>query len=179
MFGRFVVCRDRPHRRGRGERRVPADLGRARGRLFRARRNAGGIDLYPGGPQTLSALVSGEVPFAQVYSGPIVAAHLTGADTTIIAGLVNQPVFSIVTVAGITKPEDLRGKKIGITTFGSATDLVLRLALKKWGLKDSEVSILQMRGVPEMLPALASGSLHAGVLSPPTNMMAVRAGFKE
>jgi NitT/TauT family transport system substrate-binding protein len=132
-----------------------------------------------GGPQTLSALVSGEVPFAQVYSGPIVAARLTGADTTIIAGLVNQPFFSIVTVAGITKPEDLRGKKIGITTFGSATDLVLRLALKKWGIKDGEVSILQMRGVPEMLPALASGSLHAGVLSPPTNMMAVRAGFKE
>src|SRR5262249_14530022 len=115
----------------------------------------------------------------EVDRGAIVAGHLTGADTTIIAGLVNQPFFSIVTVAGITKPEDLRGKKIGITTFGSATDLVLRLALKKWGLKDSEVSILQMRGVPEMLPALASGSLHAGVLSPPTNMMAVRAGFKE
>ncbi len=132
-----------------------------------------------GGPQTLSALVSGEVPFAQVYSGPIVAARLTGADTTIVAGLVNQPFFSIVTVAGIEKPEDLRGKKIGITTFGSATDLVLRLALKKWGIKDNEVSILQMRGVPEILPALASGSLHAGVLSPPTNMMAVRAGFKE
>src|SRR5215475_12254270 len=64
-----------------------------------------------GGPQTLSALVSGEVPFAQVYSGPIVAARLTGADTTIVAGLVNQPFFSIVTVAGIEKPEDLRGKK--------------------------------------------------------------------
>ena len=132
-----------------------------------------------GGPQTLSALVSGEVPFAQVYSGPIVAARLTGADTIIVAGLVNQPFFSIVTVGGIDKPENLRGKKIGITTFGSATDLALRLALKKWGIKDSDVSILQMRGVPEILPALASGSLHAGVLSPPTNMMAVRAGFKE
>ncbi|HTM08002.1 MAG TPA: ABC transporter substrate-binding protein [Verrucomicrobiae bacterium] len=133
-----------------------------------------------GGPQTLSALVSGEVPFAQVYSGPIVAARLTGADTVIVAGLVNQPFFSIVTVPGIDKPEDLRGKKIGITTFGSATDFALRLALKKWGLKaESEVTLLQMRGVPEILPALASGALHGGVLSPPTNMMAVRAGFKE
>ena len=54
------------------------------------------------------------------------------------------------------------------------------MALKKWGLKaDSEVSILQMRGVPEILPAMASGALHGGVLSPPTNMMAIRAGFKE
>ncbi len=133
-----------------------------------------------GGPQTLSALIAGEVPFAQVYSQPVLAAHLAGADTLIIAGLINQPLFSIITVAGIDKPEDLRGKKIGISTFGSATDLAARLALKKWGLKpESEVAILQMRGVPEILPAMVAGALHAGVLSPPTNMIAMKAGFKE
>ncbi|HEY1231755.1 MAG TPA: ABC transporter substrate-binding protein [Candidatus Binatia bacterium] len=133
-----------------------------------------------GGPQTMSALVSGEVPFAQIYGGALLAAALTGADVVIIAGLINQPFFSIITTKAIDKPEDLRGKKIGISTFGSATDFALRLALKKWGIKaDSEVSILQMRGVPEILPAMASGALHGGVMSPPTNMMAIRAGFKE
>jgi ABC-type nitrate/sulfonate/bicarbonate transport system substrate-binding protein len=133
-----------------------------------------------GGPQTMSALVSGEVPFAQIYGGALLAAALTGADVVIVAGLINQPFFSIVTTKGIYKPEDLRGKKIGISTFGSATDFALRLALKKWGIKaDSEVSILQMRGVPEILPAMASGALHGGVMSPPTNMIAIRTGFKE
>ena len=133
-----------------------------------------------GGPQTMSALVSGEVPFAQIYGGALLAAGLTGVDTVIVAGLINSPFFSIVTTKGIDKPEDLRGKKIGISTFGSATDFALRLALKKWGLKaDTEVNILQMRGVPEILPAMASGALQGGVLSPPTNMMAIRAGFKE
>jgi NitT/TauT family transport system substrate-binding protein len=133
-----------------------------------------------GGPQTMSALVSGEVPFAQIYGGALLAAALTGADVVIVAGLINQPFFSIITTKGIDKPEDLRGKKIGISTFGSSTDFALRLALKKWGIKaDSEVSILQMRGVPEILPAMASGALHGGVMSPPTNMMAMRAGFKE
>jgi NitT/TauT family transport system substrate-binding protein len=133
-----------------------------------------------GGPQTLSALLGGDVNFAQVYSGPILSARLTGADTVIVAGLINQPLFSVVTAAGIDKPEDLRGKKVGISTYGSATDVALRLALKKWGLKpETEVNILQMRGVPEILPALASGSIQGGVLSPPTNMMAIKAGFKE
>jgi NitT/TauT family transport system substrate-binding protein len=133
-----------------------------------------------GGPQTLSALLGGDVHFAQVYSGPILSARLTGADTVIVAGLINQPLFSVITAASIDKPEDLRGKKVGISTFGSATDVALRLALKKWGLKaDSEVNILQMRGVPEILPALASGSIQGGVLSPPTNMIAIKAGFKE
>ena len=133
-----------------------------------------------GGPQTLSALLGGDVHFAQVYSGPILSARLTGADTVIVAGLINQPLFSVITAPSIDKPEDLRGKKVGISTFGSATDVALRLALKKWGLKaDSEVNILQMRGVPEILPALASGSIQGGVLSPPTNMIAIKAGFKE
>jgi NitT/TauT family transport system substrate-binding protein len=85
-----------------------------------------------GGPQTFSALIGGDVHIVQVYSAPVLSARFTGADAVIIAGLVNQPVFSVVSTAGINKPEDLRGKRIGITTFGSATDLALRLALKKW-----------------------------------------------
>jgi ABC-type nitrate/sulfonate/bicarbonate transport system substrate-binding protein len=133
-----------------------------------------------GGPQTMSALVSGEVPFAQIYGGAALAAAVIGADVVMIAGIVNEPFFSIVTAKGIDKPEDLRGKKIGISTFGSATDFALRLALKKWNIKaDSEVTILQMRGVPEIIPAMVSGALNGGVLSPPTNMIAIRAGFKE
>src|ERR1051325_1811096 len=66
-----------------------------------------------GGPQTMSALVSGEVPFAQIYGGALLAAALTGADVVIVAGLINQPFFSIVTTKDIDKPEDLRGKKMG------------------------------------------------------------------
>lgn len=133
-----------------------------------------------GGPQTFSALIGGDVHIVQVYSAPVLSARFTGADAVIIAGLVNQPVFSVVTAAGIDRTEDLRGKRIGITTFGSATDLALRLVLKKWGLKaDTEVSLLQMRGVPEILGALQAKAIDAGVLSPPTNMVAIKAGFKE
>lgn len=133
-----------------------------------------------GGPQTVSAIAGGDVALAQVYSQPLLAARLSGLDTVIIAGLINQPLLSIVALKGIDKPEDLRGKKVGITTFGSATDLALRLALKKWGLKpEIDVQILQIRGVPEILSALRSGAIHAGVLSPPTNMTAIKAGFKE
>ncbi len=133
-----------------------------------------------GGPQTVAALVGGDVAFAQVYSQPLIAAKLGGADTVLVAGLINQPLFSIMAVKGIDKPQDLKGKKIGITTFGSATDLALRLALKHWGLKaEGDVNILQIRGVPEILSAMQSGVVQAGTVSPPTNIMAVKAGFKE
>src|SRR5678816_3493202 len=49
-----------------------------------------------GGPQTMSALVSGEVPFAQIYGGALISAGLTGADVVIVAGLINSPFFSII-----------------------------------------------------------------------------------
>jgi len=132
-----------------------------------------------GGPQTVSALLGGNVDFVQVYSQPVLAAHLRGADTVLIAGLFNQPPLSIITTPGIEKPEDLRGKKIGITTYGSATDLALRLALKKWRLSpERDVTILQIRGLAEILGALKSKAIDAGVLSPPTDKMAAEAGFK-
>ncbi len=133
-----------------------------------------------GGPQTVAALLGGDVSLAQVYSQPLLSAKLSGADTVILAGLINQPLFSVMSVPSVARPEELRGKKIGITTFGSASDLALRLALKKWGLNpETDVSILQIRGIPEILGALQSGAIDAGIVSPPTNMMAIKAGFRE
>lgn len=133
-----------------------------------------------GGPQTVAALLGGDVSLAQVYSQPLLSAKLGGGDTVILAGLINQPLFSVMSVPSITRPEDLRGKKMGITTFGSASDLALRLALRKWGLNpETDVSILQIRGIPEILGALQSGAIDAGIVSPPTNIMAIKAGFRE
>jgi len=133
-----------------------------------------------GGPQTVAALLGGDVSLAQVYSQPLLSAKLSGADTVILAGLINQPLFSLMSVPSVARPENLRGKKMGITTFGSASDLALRLALKKWGLNpETDVSILQIRGIPEILGALQSGAIDAGIVSPPTNIMAIKAGFRE
>jgi ABC-type nitrate/sulfonate/bicarbonate transport system substrate-binding protein len=133
-----------------------------------------------GGPQTVAALVGGDVSLAQVYSQPLLSARLSGGDTVILAGLINQPLFSLMSVPSLERPQGLRGKKMGITTFGSASDLALRLALKKWGLNpETDVTILQIRGIPEILGALQSGAVDAGIVSPPTNIMAIKAGFRE
>jgi NitT/TauT family transport system substrate-binding protein len=133
-----------------------------------------------GGPQTVAALLGGDVAFAQVFSVPLVSAKLGGADPVIVAGLVNEPLFSLMTVPSIEKPADLRGKTFGITTFGSASDIALRLALPKWGLKpETDAMILQVRGIPEILTAMQTGAVHAGMVSPPTNVTAMKAGFRE
>jgi NitT/TauT family transport system substrate-binding protein len=136
--------------------------------------------LINGGPQTVAALLGGDVSLAQVYSQPLLSARLSGGDTVILAGLINQPLFSLMSVPSLERPQDLKGKRMGVTTFGSASDLALRLALRKWGLKaDTDVTVLQIRGIPEILGALQSGAIDAGIVSPPTNIRAIKAGFRE
>jgi NitT/TauT family transport system substrate-binding protein len=136
--------------------------------------------LINGGPQTVAALLGGDVSLAQVYSQPLLSAKLGGGDTVILAGLINQPLFSLMSVPSLERPQDLKGKRMGVTTYGSASDLALRLALRKWGIKaDTDVTILQIRGIPEILGALQSGAIDAGIVSPPTNIRAIKAGFRE
>ena len=114
----------------------------------------------------IAALGTGDVDYI-VHGGAALRAAAQGFPLKLIFALDDKTPFWLAARPQIKDVRQLTGKKIGISTFGSATDFALRLALKKWGIKaDSEVSILQMRGVPEILPAMASGSLHGGVMSP-------------
>ena len=74
----------------------------------------------------------------------------------------------------------MRGKKIGITTFGSATDVALRFALKKWGLRpEIDVSILQIGTTQDTVRAMQTKMLDAGVTSGTSSLIARKAGFRE
>jgi ABC-type nitrate/sulfonate/bicarbonate transport system substrate-binding protein len=59
---------------------------------------------------------------------------------------------------------DLKGKTIGVTQYGSAGDTFLRTGLKKAGLKESDVTVLQMGGTPGVAQALEAGRIEVGVL---------------
>jgi ABC-type nitrate/sulfonate/bicarbonate transport system substrate-binding protein len=74
---------------------------------------------------------------------------------------------------------DLRGKKIGITRVGSSTHTSALFALGQAGLKPADYQILPLVEVPNIFTALAAGQIDAGVVSPPTNSRARKAGFKE
>jgi NitT/TauT family transport system substrate-binding protein len=77
----------------------------------------------------------------------------------------------------IKKPEDLRGKALGVTSYGSSTDFTVRYLLKKWGVEpDKDVKILQMGGQPEILAGLMAGAINGGVFTSPGEYRARKAG---
>jgi NitT/TauT family transport system substrate-binding protein len=79
----------------------------------------------------------------------------------------------------ITEPAQLRGTTIGITRYGSQPHVAARQALLKWGLNpETDVTYLQMGGVPEILGGMQTGAVVGGAFSPPTNALARRLGYR-
>ena len=100
-----------------------------------------------GGSRATQAMMSGDLPIAQVGGNAPVVAKLRGADITLIAGLLNVLAYSMVVSPEIKKPEDLRGKKLTVSRFGSNSDYATRKILLKWGLRpDVDVAVLQIPG---------------------------------
>ena len=107
-------------------------------------------------------------------------AKLQGADTVLIGATNNTVTFFFMVTPDVTKPQDLKGRKVGVSRFGSSSDTAVRYALRKWGLEAGrDVTILQMGGIPEILAGMKSGSVSGGPLSSPTDLRARKEGFKE
>src|SRR5436853_126568 len=106
------------------------------------------IVLIPGTPRTVQALIAGDLDYAVVGSPAALRARMQGADVVMLAGLNSYPSQRVFVKrdANLQSPKELKGKIIGVTQFGSAGDTFLRSALKKIGLKESEVIVLQMGG---------------------------------
>jgi NitT/TauT family transport system substrate-binding protein len=129
----------------------------------------------------IEALLSGEVQFVRASPPAVVRATLRGADLAVIANTINVAVFSLMSRPDIKKPEDLRGKKIGVTNLGDSPDLVLSLLLEKWSLqRNKDVAVLGIRGgMPELLVSVSKGFVDAGMISAPSNLRGVKLGLRE
>lgn len=127
-----------------------------------------------GGSRATQAMMSGDVPIAQVGGNAPVVARLRGADVTLIGGLLNILAYSMVVSPEIKRPEDLRGKKVTVSRFGSNSDYATRKILLKWGLRpDVDVAVLQIPGgQPTRLAAIQSKQVHGMVAQPPVTNLA-------
>jgi NitT/TauT family transport system substrate-binding protein len=133
-----------------------------------------------GGSVVVQAMLGGEVQFTRAAAPGIVQASLRGADLVMIANTVNTLVYSVMTRPDIKSPEDLRGKVLGVTRLGGATDYVVGLLSKKWGFqRGKDFKVFQTGGMPQLLTAVQTGVVDAGIISPPSNLQGLKIGLKE
>jgi NitT/TauT family transport system substrate-binding protein len=134
--------------------------------------------LISGGSKSMQALLSGGLDFAHVSGGVPVQASLSGAEVVIIATPSNSMSGGVIAAKDVKTYNDLRGKKIGIASFGGNNDIGLRFALKKNGLNpDRDVTFLQLGGEKNRLTALERGAISATIMSPPGLFVAEAQGY--
>jgi NitT/TauT family transport system substrate-binding protein len=126
----------------------------------------------------IETLVAGEVDFAQMTGALMSSARLQGADPVMIAGVQDTLDDRLVARPTIKAMEELKGKRVGVFRFGSASHLRLLYVLPRYGLSERDITMLQVGDTPERLIALASGSIDATLVSPPDHFEALRAGMK-
>jgi len=135
---------------------------------------------FPGGTVGLQALFAGDIQFATSDGVAGLSANLRGANLYFVAGMINTFPFSILSRPEIRTPQELRGKKIVISRYGSSSDTAVRAAVEKYDLKpDKDVIILQGGGQSERFAALRTGAVDAAIVSPPLNLTGKRLGFNE
>ena len=140
-----------------------------------------GIDLDPIFIGASSALFQSMLSGAAEMSGSggpaIIANILNGGDIIHVTAMVPRFTQSVMVKPEIKRPEDMAGKKIGVSRLGTVTHFALQTALDGYGVKN--VTILQMGGQPEAFAGLARGSVDGAVFSPPYNFQLRKQGYNE
>src|SRR6266508_6869661 len=131
-----------------------------------------------GGTAGISALLANDIQLVASAGDALVAAALQGADTVMIAGVVNKGLQRIMVRSDIKTPAELKGKRVGVTRIGAVSHSVLLMILKRWNMNPTDVQILQVGSSPNMLASLDKGGLDGAVITIPSMFVAEDRGYK-
>ncbi len=133
----------------------------------------------PSGVEGMNALIAGEVQFLQIAGGTTVSAAVGGADVMIVATTIGTFVQNLVVRPEIETAEQLRGKALGISRFGTSLDTGARVALRHFGLvPEKDVAIVQIGSVESIVAAMQGNRVQAGILSYPSISRAKKLGHR-
>jgi NitT/TauT family transport system substrate-binding protein len=132
--------------------------------------NKYGVDVEPvfirGAPVLVAGLASGDVQVGSTGGSATLAAVAGGQDLRIIATFGSRNNFDLMAQPNIKRPEDLRGKRIGLTSIGGTTWMALLFWLEHFGLDVQRDKIqLQVMGQQAVtVQSLENGGVNAAVL---------------
>src|SRR6476620_6095856 len=146
--------------------------------LFRKYGLDADVIFFRGGQMATQALVAGDPPIVNI--GTVVQAGLQGHDIALIASSESAYNYSVVAKPGISKVEQLKGKKLGVSGFGSASHNAALILLKKFNLEaNKDVALVVAGPTMERLSAVDSGRIEATILTPSELPRARRQGLVE
>ncbi len=140
-----------------------------------------GLDVelqYIASSNSIAALLSGQTQVSQGGGSEAVSAVANGADLVIIGNLVPVYPYVFEAVPSVKTLTDLKGKKVGVSSAGSQSDVATRAGLEKVGLvPDKDVTIVAVGSSQNRTAALQNGSIQGGLDQPPYSLLLERQGL--
>ena len=136
------------------------------------------VIFFRGGQMATQALVAGDPPIVNI--GTVVQAGLQGHDVVLIASSESAYNYSVVARPGVAKIEQIKGKRLGVSGFGSASHNAALILLKKFNLEpNKDVAVVVAGPTMERLAAVDAGRIDATILTPSEMPRARKQGLVE
>lgn len=141
-----------------------------------------GVEVTPiyfsGGSRLMQALIANDVQLGITSGISSARAIVAGAEIAIVAGHINKLTYTLYTSKEITKPEQLKGKSLAISGFGTTSHASTVLALRKLGLNpQKDVTLVQIGDQASRFAALQANTIQGILIAPPLTTMAKQRGF--
>lgn len=128
-------------------------------------------------PVMITALSTGEIDYTMVF-GSVVRAAIRGLPIRVVASFLDGSAHALIARPEIKSVGDLRGKTLGVESYGASSDVVARMMIKHFGIDpEKEMKVVALGADRARLAALQAGLVDVVVISPPADAEGKKAGF--
>lgn len=139
------------------------------------------VDLLPfrGGSDLIKAVVAGSADLGVVSLAEVTSGIAAGQSLKAFYGGFNVPAFDWYAVPSIRTIAEAKGKRFGVTQYGSSTDFLTRYALASNGIDPAkDVQIVQGGDSPTRLAAMQAGQIDVNIFAAPDTFVAAERGYR-
>jgi len=127
----------------------------------------------------MQALIAGDVAYTTALGSTVRAAY-RNVPLRVVMTIADKPLFALMARKGIASVKDLRGKLLGISSFGASTDTYARALLRRYQLTpNQDVKIIALGGGTSRVAAMETGAVDAALIEAPYNVLLERKGFRK
>ena len=126
----------------------------------------------------ITALATGDVDYCQLF-GAVVGGAIAGLPVRIVAGYLDNWPMTLIAQPEYKSIKDLKGKTLGISSFGATPDVAARMMLKRAGVDpEKEIKVLALGSDAARLTALTQRVVDVVVISPPADAQMEKQGYR-
>jgi len=126
----------------------------------------------------ITALATGDVDYCQLF-GAVVGGAIAGLPVRIVAGFLDNWPMTLIAQPEYKSLKDLKGKTLGISSFGATPDVAARLMLKHAGVDpEKDIKVLALGSDAARLAALKQRVVDVVVISPPADAQMEKQGYR-